>query len=143
MKPLDKNNLFTIFQVGDEEVYKEHNLEDTLKNPFVLMGMVLRGLQNYHLMDLMYTKTYPEEYGEIALTVKRKYYTTLYTYLTRIDSTKFETIYSIGKSFEIEEVEEGLNELLYFFVELEEYERCAVIKRYIDYLCYQEVGVLK
>lgn len=143
MKPLDKHNLFSIFQAGDEEVYREHNLEDTLKNPYVLMGMVLRGLQNYELMDMMYTRSYPKEYAEIAKKIQHKYFTTLYTYLTRIDSTKFETVYTIGESFHKQDVLIGLTDLLDFFVEVEEYEKCAVIKRYIDLLCTKEVVTMK
>jgi len=48
MQPLNKNTLFSIFESGDEEIYKEAS--DALKNPYVLMGMVLNGLQSYILM---------------------------------------------------------------------------------------------
>ena len=55
MKPIiDPNTLFSIFEQGDEQVYKEHGMEDHLNNPFVLMGMVLRGVENFHMMDMMY-----------------------------------------------------------------------------------------
>ena len=56
MQPLDKNTLFSIFEVGDEEVYKENNVESLLDNPFVLIGMVVRGVENWHLMDILYTR---------------------------------------------------------------------------------------
>ena len=50
MQPLDPHTLFSIFEQGDEDIYKEHGLEDTLNNPFVLTGMVLRGVENYHII---------------------------------------------------------------------------------------------
>lgn len=40
MNKLDPHSLFSIFEKGDEEVYKEHGEEDVLDNPFVLMNMV-------------------------------------------------------------------------------------------------------
>ena len=55
MQPLDKNTLFSIFEVGDEEIYKEHGVEDQLNNPFVLMGMVLKlyNLKGYLLLSFL------------------------------------------------------------------------------------------
>ena len=54
MNKLDPHSLFQIFEQGDEEVYKEHDQEDVLNNPFVLMNMVTRGLENYELMCALY-----------------------------------------------------------------------------------------
>ena len=54
MQKLDPHTLFSIFEQGDEEVYKEHGELEVLKNPFVLMNMVMRGLENYQLMCIMY-----------------------------------------------------------------------------------------
>ena len=51
MQPVDPHKLFSLFEKGDEEVYKEHGVEEALKNPYVLMGMVLEGMENYQLMD--------------------------------------------------------------------------------------------
>ena len=36
MQPLNPHTLFSIFEKGDEEIYKEHNMEELLDNPFVL-----------------------------------------------------------------------------------------------------------
>ena len=126
--------LFSIFEQGDEEVYKEHGMEDALKNPFVLMGMVLRGVENYHMMDMMYSRQYPQQYKNVRSQVKYKYFNKLFLYLNRIDSTKFETFYRIGESFEKEDVYVGLEQIKYYFESLEEYEKCAVIKRFQDLL---------
>ena len=53
MHKLDPHTLFSIFEQGDEEVYKEHGEMEVLKNPFVLMNMVMRGLENYLLQKRM------------------------------------------------------------------------------------------
>lgn len=132
MQPLDKHSLFAIFEANDEEVYKEHEVTEVLQNPYVLMGMVLRGLENFTLLDIMYTRSYPKQYASVRNVVKAKYYTTLYSYLERIDSTKFESIYTIGESFEHNRVLLGLQTLLEFFEKAEDYVKCGVIKNYHD-----------
>lgn len=134
MQQLDPHTLFSIFEQGDEAVYKEHGVEDVLNNPYVLIGMVIKGLENYSLMDMMYMRSYPEQYKRIRTTIQLKYYSTLYSYLTRLDTDKFETIYSVGDSYDTQEVLYGLESLLYFFEQYEHYEKCAVIKKYIDYV---------
>ena len=131
---MDPHTLFSIFEQGDEQVYKEHGIEDALENPFVLMGMVLRGIENYHMMDMMYMKQYPQQYKNVRNLTKYKYLNKLFSYLQRIDNTNFEQIYKIGESFNNDEVLNGLNYLRKYYERLEEYEKCAVIKRYIDLL---------
>jgi len=132
MQPLNKNTLFSIFESGDEEIYKEAS--DALKNPYVLMGMVLNGLQSYILMDVMYKRNYPQEYEKVSTSIKYKYYSRIYSYLTRINSDRFETIYTIGTSYEKDDVYDGLDEMRIYFESVEEYEKCNVIKKYIKLL---------
>jgi len=134
MQSIDPNTLFSIFEQDDEQVYKEHGMEDALNNPFVLMGMVLRGVENYHMIDLMYLKQYPGTYKKIRSITKYKYYNKLYSYLTRINSTNFDHIYKVGESFDRKDVDNCLDHLRIYYEKLEEYEKCAVVKRYLDLL---------
>jgi len=142
MQPLDKNTLFSIFEQGDEEIYREHGLEGQLENPFVLLGMVLRGLENYYLMDLMYMKRHPKHYKEVRQVTKYKYFNKLYGYLNRIDSKGFSDIYDIGTSFNSNDIISGLEVLLKFYEEVEQYEKCAVIKRYQDLVKNKAVDIV-
>lgn len=132
MQPIDPHTLFSIFEQGDEAVYRENGVEDVLSNPYVLIGMVIKGLENYQLMDNMYMRSYPKEYQAVRDNVKLKYYNNLYHYLLRIDSTSFESIYSIGEAYDVQQVLFGLDTMLYFFETLEMYEKCGVIKQYMD-----------
>lgn len=134
MQPLDPHTLFALFEQGDEQVYQEHGMQDTLNNPYVLMGMVLQGMENYHLMDKMYMRRHPKMYENVRDITKYKYYTKLYGYLVRIDSKNFENIYKIGESFDISNVFVGLDELREYFQGIEHYEKCQVIKDYQDLL---------
>jgi hypothetical protein len=134
MQPIDPKALFSIFEAGDEQVYKENGVEDVLKNPFVLMGTILNGIENYHLMDIMYTRKFGENYKAVQSQVKDKYFNRMYGYLNRIDSTSFDEKHDIGEAFDYNAVTGALTTLLKYFEEIEQYEKCAVIKRYLDHL---------
>jgi hypothetical protein len=134
MQSLNKDNLFSIFDKGDEEIYKEYRVEDVLNNPYVLMGMVLEGVQNFELIDLLYRRNYPTQYKNVALAVKYKYYNKLYSYLETIDNTSFNTVYTVGDSFEYTKMFEALDKMRVYYEELEEYKKCSVVKSYLDLL---------
>ena len=138
MNKLDPHTLFSIFEQGDEDVYKEHGQEDVLKNPFVLMQMVTRGIENYEMMSIIYQKHHPEQFDRIKDLLKLKYYNKLYSYLKRINYNSLENIYKIGDTFEKREVGEALNTLLYYYEVLEEYEKCGEIVKYIQLLVLEE-----
>jgi hypothetical protein len=138
MHKLDPHTLFSIFEQGDEEIYREHGQEEVLKNPFVLMQMVMRGLENYQLMCMMYFKNFPKQFKRVEPTIKYKYYSKLYGYLLRINLRSIETIYTIGDSYEKKQVGDALNELLYYFESIEQYEKCGKIVEYIQMLVLEE-----
>lgn len=134
MQNLDPKNLFSIFEQGDEQVYQEHNVQELLQNPYVLMGMVLRGLENFQLMDLMYTRNYPKEYKLKRPEIRYKYYNKLFSYLERIDWSDDHSVYKVGTSYDLIETSKGLNEMIYYYEKLEHYEKCAVLKNCLDLL---------
>lgn len=134
MQPIDPHTLFSIFEQGDEQIYKENGVQDALNNPYVLMGMVLKGLENYSIMDVMYRRKFPEEYKEVRSAIKYKYYNKIYKYLSRIELNKLEDVYRIGESYNTENVYISLEGLKMFFQDIEQYEKCAVIKNYQELL---------
>ena len=135
MNKLDPHTLFSLFEQGDEEVYKEHGVEDTLKNPYVLLQMVTRGMDNYAIMDMLYMKNNPVTYKSVRREVKHKYFVRLFNYLERLDinSIKDDT-YTIGDSYDISNLIMRLDDLRIHFERYEEYERCGLIKSTIDML---------
>jgi len=142
MNKLDPHTLFSIFEQEDEEIYKEHGLESNLKNPFVLIGMVIRGIENYQMMDMMYMKQYPQEYKNVRAITRYKYYNRLYSYLTRIKSDRLDSKFTIGDSFDLDSVKNALDHLRVYYEKLEEYEKCAVIKKFLDFTYLQNRKVL-
>lgn len=138
---MDPHTLFSIFEQGDEEVYIEHGVKDVLDNPFVLMGMILRGLENFELMDMMYSRNFPEEYESVKTIIKYKYYNKLYNYLRRIDSTSFKDEYTIGEAFDSENVYKALDDLRVYYETIEEYEKCVTIKNFRELLIDKVVSL--
>lgn len=140
MHKLDPHTLFSIFEKGDEEVYKEHGYEDVLDNPFVLMNMVTRGLENYDLLCIIYNRNYKEQFANVQHLVKDKYFAKLYNYLLRVNIDTVDDIYEIGESYERNASRQALDTLLDYYEDKEEYERCSVITKYIEVLVLEEVN---
>ena len=134
MHKLDPHTLFSIFEKGDEEVYRENNVEDLLDNPYVLIGMVVTGVENFYMIDKMYTLKHEEEYGRVRDKIKLKYFTKLCGYLDRVTPLEMEVAYSIGADYELDRALDSMNELLFFFEDIEMYEKCVKIKEYTDLL---------
>ena len=142
MNKLDPHTLFSIFEQGDEEIYKEHNVEELLDNPYVLIGMVVTGVENFYLIDKMYTLKHEEEYGRVRDKVKLKYYTKLYKYLDRVAPLEMDIIYKIGSDFEVDRSIDAISDLMFFFEDIEHYEKCAKIKLYSDLLVNKKLEAL-
>jgi len=133
MNKLDPHTLFSLFEQGDEEVYKEHGVEDTLKNPYVLLNMVSRGMENYAVMDMIYMKNNYKNYDKVRSNVKYKYFTKLFGYLERLDLDDIKAAkFVIGESYDLSTLIHNLDLLRKYFEEFELYERCLVIKNTID-----------
>ena len=140
MNKLDPHSLFSLFEQGDEEVYKEHGVENTLNNPYVLLNMVTRGMDNYAVMDMLYMKNKLEEYKHVRGNVKYKYLVRLFKYLERLDIESINNNkYTIGESYDLPNLIVRLDDLRLFFEKYEEYERCNVIKDTITMLYDQSV----
>ena len=131
MKRLDSKSLFNIFDVGDEEVYEQHGVQDILDNSFVLFGMVIRGVNNFYLIDQMYANKYKNEYIEVRDSIKLKYFTGLIRYLVRIDDIPLDTVSILQDEFGIEAIDYSLNEMLQTFEQDEQYELCSVVAKYL------------
>jgi hypothetical protein len=130
MKKLDTNQLFDIFQMGDEEIYREHQVEDVLDNSFILFGMVIKGVENYYIIDQLYQKKYQEQYDSVRDSIKLKYFIGLVRYLERIGEIPEDTLYIIEDEFGLQAIDYALQEMLDLFIEVEHYEKCTILSKF-------------
>lgn len=132
MKKLSTSDLFDIFSQGDESIYRENHLEDVLDNSFVLFGMVVRGVENYFIIDKIYSNRYGKDYDSMSDSIKLKYFNGLIGYLERINLSQSDTVLELVDEFGPQAIKYALEELLEFYEEREYYEKCAIIFKFYD-----------
>lgn len=132
MKKLDSKGLFDIFSQGDEAIYQEHGAQDVLDNSFILFGMVIRGVENYYIIDRIYTYRMGKDYDSVRDSIKMKYFNGLMYYLERIDVLQSDTVIELIDEFDYQPIKYALEELLQFYEEREMYEKCAIIFKFFD-----------
>jgi hypothetical protein len=132
MKKLNSDDLFNIFSIGDEEIYKEHKIEDMMDNTFILFGMVVRGVENYFIIDKMYTNRYQERYDSVRENIKLKYFNGLINYLERVRVLQVDIVEELKDEFGPQAIKYALEEMLEFYKELEMYEKCAIIFKFYE-----------
>ena len=142
MHKLDPHTLFSIFEKGDEEIYRENKMEGLLSNPYVLIGMVVNGIENYFLIDQLYSNKEPKRYAKVKDSIKYKYFNKIYKYLTKLSLDTLDERYGIGTDYELDRSIKALNVLLFYFEEMEEYEKCALIFQYNDLLYTRKLETL-
>lgn len=132
MKKLNSDDLFNIFSIGDEEIYKEYKVEDMMDNTFILFGMVVRGVENYFIIDKMYANRYQERYDSVRENIKLKYFNGLVNYLERVKVLQVDTVEELKDEFGPQAIKYVLEEMLEFYKELEMYEKCAIIFKFYE-----------
>lgn len=130
MKKIDKATLFSIFEAGDEEIYRENGVEDLLHNTYILFGMTIKGVENYFIMEQMYQNRYRETFSTVRDSIKLKYFTGLIKYLERIDLSQSDTLYELKDLFGEQAIEYALTEMVDFFEGVEMYENCALLMKF-------------
>jgi len=136
---LNPDSIFSIFEQGDQEVYQEYGMEEELDNPFTLLGTLVTGMENYTILDKLYSFKYQESYSEVKDKIKSKYYNKMYSYLLKIDIDDMGKILGTDTHLDRGRTIEVLHDLLLYYQYKEYYERCAKIKRYIDLLLNKQL----
>jgi len=132
MKEMNLNNVFEVFDQGDEQLYEEAGLRYLMEDDTVLLNTVVRGLENYWRLDELYINKFPQQYKTVRDKVRLKYFNKMFKYLSRISLNKIEPFYDTVGDLGYGTVENALNEYLNHFIKLEEYEKCAKLKKVLD-----------
>jgi hypothetical protein len=111
-------------------VYREHQSENVLDNTFVLFGTVVKGVENYYIIDQLYEKRYGQQYDCVRDSIKLKYFIGLMRYLERIEEIPEVTIVSLQDEFGLQSINYALQEILDLFIEEEYYEKCIILSKF-------------
>lgn len=132
MKEIDGDSLFSIFENGDQEVFNDLYYASELNNSFIALGTLIRGVDNYILIDKIYQNRYGKEYDAFKDKLKLRYFLGLMNYLKSISFLSNETAIALLDEFGESCVLYNFQQILYFFEQQEQYEQCVLIKKYLD-----------
>jgi len=131
MKHLDADKLFDILLEGDHQVYQEHSVQELVDDTYTLFGSVIKGVENYYIIDQMYTNRYGEAYTSLRDRLRVKYFSTLMKYVVTIDVSQSDTVHNLVDEFGLQPISYALNEMIDCFVVVEQYETCAILQKFI------------
>lgn len=129
---MNLDNIFEVFNQGDEQVYEQAGMKFLMEDDTVLLNTVVRGIESFWKLDDIYTNKFPDQYETVRERVKVKYFNKMYKYLTRINLKKLEPFFDTVGDLGYGTVENSLQEYMEHFIELEQYEKCAKIKKVLD-----------
>lgn len=132
MKNFNISKIRDLFTKKDEQFYKEHNLLEELQDPFVLFNVVVRGVSQYNLLDEVYTNKFPEQYGVIRDGIRTRQFDYLFDLLQKVSLEERDIFSRTKEDLGKDVVEESLSQLMQHFIELEAYEKCSVLKKYLE-----------
>ena len=104
--------------------------------------MVVTGIENFYMIDEMYATKHSKPYSRVRHNIKFKYFNRLYGYLDRTSPKELNKVYKVGTDYEIDRALRAINELLYYFEDIEHYEKCNVIKPYSELLIDKKLETL-
>lgn len=133
MRNLNIQNLKNLFLKKQPEPQPEQDSTEESSNPYLNYSIAIRGVSQLELLDEIYMNRSPQEYSVVRNQVKIQQFDFIYKFLLKVPLEKDKDLIDfilndLGK----DEVLLNLNKLMLHFVELEEYEKCANIQKYLQ-----------
>lgn len=126
-----KNILDTFSQDYSFTSTKNERKTKVNKNEKLLRSAIV-GAEKYDLLHSIYLNAYGSTYENISEDVKSRYFNKLFNYINQVDFSQQETVLEVINELSSSTTKKSLNRLLYYFQDIEEYEKCATIKKFLD-----------
>lgn len=131
MKKINIQNLKNIF-LEKEVPQVEESIKEEELSPYLKYVFAVRGVSQIELIDEIWMNNNPEQYGAVRQRVLLKQFDFLYETLMEVpleESKELEdfVLKDVGKK----EAVTNLGKLINHFAELEEYEKCAHVQKYL------------
>lgn len=129
MKHVDGDKIWKVFNVDGETQVTEYTEEGVKEKPTdltYLIGLV-RGLEAYHTYAAYYAEKFKEAYYQKEEWIKGKYFELFYNYVVALQLKDSDLVSEAVSDLTLKQVSSAFKELMDYFQELEEYERCALI----------------
>ncbi len=126
MKDIDASRLIRLFENTASGNEFEESLPDLHSHGYIILGMVIRGVENYYILCDMLTREHGEDFKKVQDKVEKSYFDRLFLFLDKLDIENPSMI-SQAIEHDTSSIEYALGALLRVFEAHEEYERCARI----------------
>jgi hypothetical protein len=137
------DQLFGMFSQGDSEVFKENGVEEVLDNSYILIGMVVKGVENYYIIDQIHLNRFGESYLSVREKIRLKYFLGLLEHLERVDGLPLDTVIELRDEFGEQAILYAFQEMIDCFLAIEYYEKCAIIQKYIELFSTQKLECIE
>jgi len=134
MKKISSQQVLRSFDLDYSLGLKTGKSSQGMNKNQVLFKNATVGIEKYELLHVIYSKGYGKIYVDMSESVKDRYFNKMFKYLQEIDLSDINSIKEIVPSIDEKVVKSSLNKLILYFQDLEEYEKCAVIKKILDLL---------
>ena len=122
-----------------DETVSEQLLDELINDDLVKVKSAVIAIQHFMTLANIYSVRYPDTFDAQLPTLKSKSYTKIYSLIEDVNldslSQRDFTLYSD----EVLVVEHSLDSLIMFFESIEEYHKCAKIKKISDILKTKEI----
>lgn len=131
---------FSMFHTNNEEntetekeIEKNKELFEISSNPYVLFGSIIAGHQQYQVIHKISKTKNGEMYEQIEQKVKKKYYDNLFKLFLQLERLGILPEFKLREGYPVEDMLETLKNFLEYYENLEEYEKCIILKKYQDF----------
>jgi len=132
MKKIHIDNIFTIFDNYDDVVYEQDDLQDVYSNDFIVLGSVIKSIENFYLLDKIQRHRYGIHYDEVFDKIQLRYFSQAMKMLDRIDDIDRYSADMVAAEFGTSHVRDILDKMLQVFIIHEHYEKCSKINKFIE-----------
>lgn len=126
MKKMDTTRLIQLFNDTATGNSFDESIPDISSHGYIILGMVIKGVENYYILCDMIQRKYSEEFEKIKDSLTRTYFLRIYQYLIKLDIESPSTILQ-ALDHDTSSIEYTLNHLIRVFEKEQEYEKCAKI----------------
>lgn len=131
MKSFDIKKFKNLFN-KQEDLDKRAGIELDLQDPYLRLTLAIRGSVNFSILKEILKNKYEKSYYSSTIDlVERFQYGYFYEFLQEVplDNSSIYTLITddIGADLAIS----GLNDMLNYFIKVEEYEKCAIISKFL------------
>lgn len=133
MKKIHIDNIFTIFDNHDDVVYEQEDLHEVYSNDFIVLGSVIKSIENFYLLDKIQRHRYGIHYDEVFDKIQLRYFSQAMKMLDRLDQVDRYSVDMVVAEFGTAHVHDILHRMLQVFIKHEHYEKCAKLTNLLKY----------